>query len=82
MLDHTLRQAINRRQEELGFRLSRRQSSWKGPVVVTDLDFADDIALLSELITQEQDLLARVKLTAGQIGLVIMMNAKNTKYRG
>ena len=77
MLDYALRQAINGREEELGFRLSRRQSRRKGPVVVTDLDFADDIALLSELITQAQDLLARVELTAGQIGLV--MNAKKTK---
>ena len=45
--------------------------------MVTDLDFADDIALLLELITQAQDLLARVELMAGQIGLV--MNAKKTK---
>ena len=46
-------------------------------MVVTDLDFADDIALLSELITHAQDLLARVELSAGQIGLVI--HAKKTK---
>ncbi len=45
--------------------------------MVTDLDFADDIALLLELITQAQDLLARVELMAGQIGLV--MNAMKTK---
>ena len=62
MLDHAIRQAINRREEELGFRLSRRQSRRKEPAVVTDLDFADDIPLLSELITQAQGLLARVEL--------------------
>ena len=77
MLDHALRQAINGREEELGFQLSRRQSRRKGPVVVTDLDFADDITLFSELITQAQDLLAKVELSAGQIGLVIY--AKKTK---
>ena len=46
-------------------------------MVVTDLDFADDIALLSELINQAQDLLTSVESSAAQIGLV--MNAKKTK---
>jgi hypothetical protein len=36
-----------RSEDELGFQLHQRQSRRKGPVVVTDLDFADDIALLS-----------------------------------
>ncbi len=57
MLDYALRQAIDGREEELGFQLVRRQSRRKGPVIVTDLDFADDIALLSELISQAQNLL-------------------------
>ena len=77
MLDYALRQAIAGREEELGFQLVRRQSRRKGPVVVTDLDFADDIALISELINQAQDLLNRVEASAAQIGLV--MNAKKTK---
>ncbi len=38
---------------------------------------ADDIALLSELIHQAQDLLNRVETSAAQIGL--SMNAKKTK---
>ena len=46
-------------------------------MVVTDLDFADDIALLSELINQAQDLLTSIESFAAQIGLV--MNAKKTK---
>ena len=77
MLDFALRQAIDGREEELGFQLTRRQSRHKGPVVITDLDFADDIALLSELINQAQDLLNRVETSAVQIGL--SMNAKKTK---
>ena len=77
MLDYALRQAIDGREDELGFQLVRRQSRQKGPVVVTDLDFADDIALLSELISQAQDLLNRVESSAAHIGLV--MNAKKTK---
>ncbi len=46
-----------------------RQSRRKVPVVMTDLDFADDIALLSELISQAQDILN--KTSAAQIGLSI-----------
>ena len=77
MLDYALRQVIDGRAEEIGFQLVRRQSRRKGPVVVTDLDFADDIALLSELISQAQNLLNRVETSAAQIGLV--MNARKTK---
>ncbi len=46
-------------------------------MVVTDLDFADDIALLSELVSQAQYLLTSVESSSAQIGLV--MNAKKTK---
>ena len=41
------------------------------------MDFADDIALLSEQIDQAQELLKRVEESARQIGLEI--NAKKTK---
>ena len=37
---------------------------------MTGLDFADDITLLSELINQAHDLLAKVEMSARQIGLV------------
>ncbi len=59
MLDYALRQAINGGEEEPGFQLRPRQSRRKGPVVVTDLGFADDIALLSEHINEVQDLLTK-----------------------
>jgi hypothetical protein len=39
MLNYALRQAINGREDELGFQMHQRQSRRKGPVVVTDLDF-------------------------------------------
>ncbi len=77
MLGYALRQAINGQEEELGIRLTSRQSRRKGPVVITNLEFADDIALLSELINQAKDLLNRVETSAAQIGL--SMNAKKTK---
>ena len=45
---------------------------------MTDLDFADDIALLSEEIQQAQKLLQSVETSVGKVGL--KMNAGKTKY--
>ncbi len=45
--------------------------------MITDLDFADDIALLSEQIQQAQNLLSSVENQCGKVGLRI--NAKKTK---
>ena len=47
VVDYALRDAISGREEELGFQIERRQSRRIRPEVLTDLDFADDIALLS-----------------------------------
>ena len=44
-----------------------------------DLDFADDIALLSEEIWQAQELLKRVETESLSIGL--KASAKNTKFQ-
>ena len=52
VLDDVLRKALKWKEEEFGFQLKRRQSSRVGPKEFNDLDFADDIALLSEQITQ------------------------------
>ena len=55
----------------------KQQSRCIGPVVLTDLNFTDDIALLSEEIWQAQKLLKRVKTESLSIGL--KANAKKTK---
>ena len=47
VLDHALRLAISGREEELGFMLVPRQRRRVRPVMITDLDFADDITLIS-----------------------------------
>ncbi len=77
VLDYALWKAIHGREEELGFCLKKRRSRRVGPEVITDLDFADDIALLSEKIRQAQSLLTGVEVECGKIGLKI--NAKKTK---
>ena len=77
VLDYALRKAIDGREEELSFCLKKHQSRRVGPEVLTDLDFADDIALMSEQIHQAQNLLNNVEVQCGKIGLKI--NAKKTK---
>ena len=78
VLDYALRMAIEGKEEDLGFQLTRRQSRRVGPEVVTDFDFADDIALLSEEMYQAQELLQRVETSVAKVGL--KMNASKTKF--
>ena len=86
VLDYTMRKAISGKEHELGFTLERRKSRRHPPVVITDTDFADDIALLSEEISQAQELLDRVETETQKIGLhlneskteVMIFNQSNT----
>ena len=48
ILDYAMRKAIGGKEEELGFTLHRRRSRRHEPVILTDTDFADDIATISE----------------------------------
>ena len=77
VLDYCLRSAINGREEQLGFTVNPRRSRRIGPLMVTDLDFVDDIALVSDTACQAQELLDRVEDAALHVGL--HMNAKKTK---
>ena len=77
VLDYVLRKAIDGREAELSFCLKKHQSRRVGPGILTDLEFANDIALLSEQIHQAQNLLNDVEVQCGKIGLKI--NAKKTK---
>ena len=77
VLDYALRNAINGKEAELGLQISRKRSRRSPAKYVTDLDFADDIALISEEIQQAQSLLKRVEEACSEVGL--RMNAKKTK---
>ena len=57
VLDYTLRQAVENADEELGFELISKRSRRHPAITISDLDFADNIALLSEHIEQAQQLL-------------------------
>ena len=69
--------ALEGNEEKLGFHLKKRQSRRIGPICLTDLDFADDIALVSEHLDQAQEMLEKVESEAARVGLIA--NAKKTK---
>ena len=54
---------------EEGFTLEQRKSRRIGPKNITDVNFADDIALLSEDIRTATELLHRVECAAAKTGL-------------
>ena len=76
-LDYAMRKAtIN--PQETGFTLNNRRSRRHPATTITDADFVDDIALLSDTIEKAQLLLLRVELAAESIGLHV--NEKKTEY--
>ena len=53
----------------LGFTVEGKRSRRTPCVVISDLDFADDIALISSEIAQAHELVLRVEKEAAEIGL-------------
>ena len=60
VLDYALRKAINGKEEEFGLTIDRRRSRRVPGKHICDLDFADDIVLLSNEISQAIQLLHAV----------------------
>ena len=56
---------------KLGLILKHRQSSSYPVMFLTDLDYADDIALLSDIIRSAQSLLSTLEHAAVEVGLSI-----------
>ena len=79
VLDFVMREAIGNKEEDLGFQLERRKSRRIPPIAVTDLDFADDIALVAQEIEAAQEILLRVETEACKVGL--HLNAKTTEVQ-
>ena len=69
VIDYVMRNTIGEEAERLGFTLSKRKSRRVGPVVITDLDFADDLALIAEEIKDAQEMLTRLENEAEKVGL-------------
>ena len=77
VLDYAMRKAIGGREEELGFKLDRRRSRRQHPVVLTDTDFADDIAIITEEIEKAQEL-----LTSNGLHLNVKKNNQSQEWNG
>ena len=77
VVDYAMRETIQCDEEKLGFEIHPRKSRRHPAITVTDMMFADDIALLSNEIAQAQELLSRVETEAAKIGL--HLNAKKTE---
>ena len=79
VLDYAMRRALgDGKEEELGFTVTPRRSRRHPKEVIADLDFADDIALLSDAVAQAQELLLRVEDECARVGLGL--NGPKTKY--
>ena len=76
-LDNAMRQAIGGHEEEFGFEITKKQSRRHSATILTDLSYADDIALVSEEVEQAQLMLTNIEIEVAKIGLHI--NAKKTE---
>ena len=63
VIDYCMRQAIGDDTERLGLTLERRKIRSVGPKIITDVDFANDIALISEDIDKVNLNLVSCQLT-------------------
>ena len=79
ILDYIMSQTYKDREEELGFPLQKRKSRRVLSVLVHDLDFADNLALITENVNQSQILLSKLEDEAGKIG--ITCKAKKTEFQ-
>ena len=79
ILDYVMRKTISGREEELGFKLERRKSRRIGLKLLMDLDFADDIALITEEVNQAQNFLIALETEAESVGL--NCNSAKTEYQ-
>ena len=74
-LDYVLRTSIDKIKEN-GFKLSKDRSRRYPAKIITDADYADDIALLANAPAQAENLLHRLERATADIGLHI--NAHKT----
>ena len=72
-----MRKAMGGKEEELGFKLHLRRSRIHEPVILTDTDFTDDIATISEEMEQAQNMLRNIEIEGAKVGL--RLNAKKTE---
>ena len=76
-LDYVLRTSINKIKEN-GLKLTKKRSRWYPAKTITDADYTDDIAILTNKPVQAETLLHCLERVAVDIGL--HFNAHKTEY--
>ena len=59
-----MRITLQGREDKLGFQIRNIKSRRIPPITITDMDFADDITLVSDAIKDAQEILTRVEKSA------------------
>ena len=77
VLDYVLRTSLDKN-KDLGFTLAERLSSRHPAEKLTDIDYADDLALSADIIKNAEKLLHSLEESANDVGLFV--NAKKTEY--
>ena len=67
-LDYVLRKALDKN-NELGFTLAKRKSKRYPAMKITNADYADDLAVLADILKDATFLLHSIERTAKEIGL-------------
>ena len=70
VVDYILRQSLDKSYTK-GLTITQRRSSRHKSQHLTDLDYADDLALLSDLISDAQELLHSLEIAAEKVGLTL-----------
>ena len=77
VLDYAVRKFATGRKEDLGFTLVKRRSKRQPALCLCDLDFADDLVLLSNEIDQAKKLVQAIEKESGRVSL--KLDTKKTK---
>ena len=76
-LDYVLRKALDKN-NELGFTLAKRKSKRYPAMKITNADYADDLAVLADVLKDATFLLHSIERTAKEIGFYL--NADKTEF--
>ena len=77
VVDYILRISVDKINHK-GYQIHHRKSSRHPAVYLTDTDFADDIALISQSLEHAQDLLQSLEEASNSVGLYL--NEKKTEF--
>jgi len=77
VVDYLLRQSVDTLKSK-GIDIMPNKTSREKDKYLTDLDYADDIALTAKLVRDAQDLLSSLEDASAKVGL--LLNAKKTDY--